>query len=1319
MMEHLRKSLAATKHAAGKATRPALDLPGFDGAAYLAINPDVATAGADPLDHYLRHGCAEARNCLHPGQGIDHPESRTLSHGERQDWLQVLRQRTSDASLARVVAGHPRSGWLRTGFTLAGYLQENPEIAAQIDDPLEAAFHFLEVGLEVGKLGHPTRCDAAFIQAHHGVTVPSETSSPHHALATVMRSGVSPLDAVLDESQFWDRAGFDGKMLARRFDHEHYQAVLAREGLARPPRKCTRIELIRHFLQDGIDALVPIAPGEAFDAAIYAQQLDADQSQTRAGRGYTRTTSHAAAGTSRLYRHWLRAGSRLGLSPNLDAWGKSALGLGVPEELYRQMPAFALAAGRDPKTNPITLLATLLSAPRPGVAALDLSRPDSAAFLLKLAERLSRHDALWRNGRLRIAREAKFVPAPIRHVSRSDSRAMAEWLCWVILGKWPDHDATKHLLATLLESEGRDAAAQSLRLGIDAGIDAGRATIRLATTQMRQRQYGPACETLGRLPARFSGDVALQEKRRTLAKEIFEAIWGGLGRYVAAHGIETTQAHLAQALTAYTPEFSSLVRSQPIRRVALVGNEDLFQCKLYRVDQKAEQLRAAGLDVTVISPSRELDEFTARAHAYDAAIFFRVPAFPPVIDAIASAAQNGLLTFYEIDDLVFDSDHFPPSLESYAGQIDASDYAAMACGVPLFAHAMSLCDHGIASTETVADLMRPRVRSGEVIVHRNALGRLHEAALDARLADPPTDPPITLLYASGTKAHKEDFHDILEPALARILARHKGRVRIRLVGHFGGFRHLDPASEQVEIHQPVWDFEAYCSLVAAADINLSVLSRSLLTDAKSEIKWMEAAMFAIPSVVSDTATHRQVIEDGVTGFVASDAKGFETALDRLVRDHDLRARVGEAARETVLRDYAVGPMGRSLRDAFDRLRPATQPKKRLMVVNVFYPPQAIGGATRVVHDNVRLLKDRYGDRYEIDVVCTLEGGKTPYEVTTYAHEGIRVSAITAPLRRSGEMAATDPKMAECFERLVERISPDLIHFHCVQRLTASVVNVARLRKIPYLITLHDAWWISPNQFVLDEQDRATFYDYRDTEAAALPHRAQSLLRPVQGAARLLAVSESFAELHRQHGLTNVTTTENGVSSLPACTRTPSASGRVRLAHIGGATRHKGIHIVRNALIANTYENLELLVVDHSYRSGQETHDIWGNTPVTMISKVPQSDIADLFGQVDILLAPSTWPESYGLVTREALACGLWVIASDRGAIGDSVEEGVNGHRVSVDSYEDMAKVLSMIDSAPDRYLAPPNTKTKPRDVAEQVEDLAFIYDTVLKQATQG
>ena len=49
-------------------------------------------------------------------------------------------------------------------------------------------------------------------------------------------------------------------------------------------------------------------------------------------------------------------------------------------------------------------------------------------------------------------------------------------------------------------------------------------------------------------------------------------------------------------------------------------------------------------------------------------------------------------------------------------------------------------------------------------------------------------------------------------------------------------------------------------------------------------------------------------------------------------------------------------------------------------------------------------------------------------------------------------------------------------------------------------------------------------------------------------------------------------------------------------------------------------------------------------------------MSQFYASQDVLIAPSIWPESFGLVTREALSAGLWVIASAAGALADPIRD---------------------------------------------------------------
>ena len=89
---------------------------------------------------------------------------------------------------------------------------------------------------------------------------------------------------------------------------------------------------------------------------------------------------------------------------------------------------------------------------------------------------------------------------------------------------------------------------------------------------------------------------------------------------------------------------------------------------------------------------------------------------------------------------------------------------------------------------------------------------------------------------------------------------------------------------------------------------------------------------------------------------------------------------------------------------------------------------------------------------------------------------------------------------------------------------------------------------------------------------------------------------------------------------------------------------------------------------------------WGPTPVRVCPPVPMAAMAAFYAEQDVLLAPSIWPESYGLVSREALSAGLWVVASDIGAMADPIRHGENGHRVPAGDASALAAVLEHLSA---------------------------------------
>ena len=137
---------------------------------------------------------------------------------------------------------------------------------------------------------------------------------------------------------------------------------------------------------------------------------------------------------------------------------------------------------------------------------------------------------------------------------------------------------------------------------------------------------------------------------------------------------------------------------------------------------------------------------------------------------------------------------------------------------------------------------------------------------------------------------------------------------------------------------------------------------------------------------------------------------------------------------------------------------------------------------------------------------------------------------------------------------------------------------------------------------------------------------------------------------------------------------------LRACFIGGLSLHKGLAVLQAALLqADLPEpGLQLTLVDASLAPGAGYRLRWGQVPVQVAPAVPMQAMAGFYAKQDLLLAPSTWPESYGLVTREALSAGLWVVASECGALAEPIRHGHNGHVVPPGDARALASVLEQL-----------------------------------------
>ncbi len=892
-----------------------------------------------------------------------------------------------------------------------------------------------------------------------------------------------------------------------------------------------------------------------------------------------------------------------------------------------------------------------------------------------------------------------------------------------------------------IEAGRRREAEHHERQALERGKDSVWVYTKLAELAAQRGDVGEGYALLERSRRRFEGLAPWRQALRNVVEADFAATTAGawalyrFGERVEADA-QMTQglSRVADRLRAYE-DLPGHVGSTDGGHVVLFANHSLPQCRHYRIEQRVRQLDRLKIPHRTFSS----DEVEAAREALVGArtlIVYREPAFVGTIRLLLHAQAMGVPSIYDIDDLIFDTTCYPESFSTFEKQIDFESYVGLLYGTPLLRFAITLCDAGLTSTTVLARHVAPLTRTGRCDVVPNGLDDRNDRFLQAPIlrAD---DGEVVIFYGSGSRAHNRNFNETVGPALLDLMATHSEVVLV-----IAGYLDLDPAfalyANRIRSFPFSSNLETYWALLSEVDINLAVLTSGEMNDGKSEIKWLEAAVSGVPSIVSASARYREVVEDGIDGLVAASPQAWRDGLLRLVRDGALRRRLGERARKRARVDYALSVTA-------DRLAAALAPsaarqaagrsRLRVLVVHVLFPPQSSGGATRVVRDNVDDMLDHYSDEVELAVYTTdfdapvpsgVEGAPQPERSSRVGH--YRSIPVFRVSRGSDtEFTYRDEVAAQGFAAVLASWKPDVVHFHCIQFLTGSIVEACRSAGIPYLVTLHDAWWISSSQFLIDANNLLQAPGMRaladDATTMAEVDRKRFLSDQLAGAVALLAVSDSFAEVYRRAGFPQTRSVPNGLSSLfldvPAV-RPPREGRRVRIGHIGGLPQHKGSHLLRLALEGERFGHLEAVMVDHAMNPDVRQEILWGTTPVTVRGPAEQDGVLALYADLDVLVAPSIWPESYGLVSREALALGLWVVVSDLGALGEDVVEGENGFRIDVHDAMDLARVLRLIDADPDRFRAPPKRRSQPRLASAQADDLVVIYrEIVASQPTPG
>jgi glycosyltransferase involved in cell wall biosynthesis len=135
-------------------------------------------------------------------------------------------------------------------------------------------------------------------------------------------------------------------------------------------------------------------------------------------------------------------------------------------------------------------------------------------------------------------------------------------------------------------------------------------------------------------------------------------------------------------------------------------------------------------------------------------------------------------------------------------------------------------------------------------------------------------------------------------------------------------------------------------------------------------------------------------------------------------------------------------------------------------------------------------------------------------------------------------------------------------------------------------------------------------------------------------------------------------------------------------------------------------------VDRADRDYFETkiEPLLAQSHVEFIGEIGDHQKADFLSNAQALLFPIDWPEPFGLVMIEAMACGVPVIAFDHGSVREVLEDGLTGFIV-----HDMDAAVRAVDRLPRLSRAAVRRRFEQRFTARRMaEDHVALYESLVR-----
>jgi glycosyltransferase involved in cell wall biosynthesis len=296
------------------------------------------------------------------------------------------------------------------------------------------------------------------------------------------------------------------------------------------------------------------------------------------------------------------------------------------------------------------------------------------------------------------------------------------------------------------------------------------------------------------------------------------------------------------------------------------------------------------------------------------------------------------------------------------------------------------------------------------------------------------------------------------------------------------------------------------------------------------------------------------------------------------------------------------------------------------------PPRLYGGTERVVS----VLTDELVSQGHAVTLFASGDSRTTATLVAACDKAQRLVGCIDPLAAHMLMLEQVAQRSHEFDIIHYHVAP--LHFPLVRRMTT-----------PHLTTLHGRLDLADIKPLYEEFSEVPLVSISDAQRAPLPH--QNWVGTVHHGLR-----EQDYEFHREAG--------SYLAFLGRISREKRVDRAIEIAKACGSPLK----------IAAKVDPTDVLYFEN------EIAPLMEHPLVEFIGEIPDSEKSAFLGHARAFLFPIDWPEPFGLVMIESLACGTPVVAFRGGSVAEVIEHGVTGFIVDdLDQAIDATKRTHRLD----------------------------------------